>query len=195
MKLTNIFCGTAAAILFLSTMGSGAAAQSTSSSAMTASDTSPISTGDRQFLKTAAEGGMAEVELGKLASEKASSDEVKQFGQRMVTDHSKANEELKQVATSKGVDVPKNLNAKHKATRDRLAKLSGADFDKAYMKDMVQDHEKDVSEFRAESTKAKDSEVKGFASKTLPTLEEHLSQAKSIAPKVGATMSKTASKM
>jgi len=130
---------------------------------MTASDTSPISTGDRQFLKTAAEGGMAEVELGKLASEKGSSDEVKQFGQRMVTDHSKANEELKQVATSKGVDVPKNLNAKHKATRDRLAKLSGADFDKAYMKDMVQDHEKDVSEFRAESTKAKDSEVKGFA--------------------------------
>src|SRR5947209_15779825 len=113
----------------------------------------------------------------------------------MVTDHSKANEELKQVATSKGVDVPKELSAKDKATRERLAKLSGADFDKAYMKDMVQDHTKDVSEFRAESTKAKDSDVKSFASKTLPTLEEHLNQAKSIAPKVGANAAKTQSKM
>jgi putative membrane protein len=112
-----------------------------------------------------------------------------------VTDHSKANEELKQVASSKGVDVPKGLSAKDKATRDRLSKLSGAEFDKAYMQDMLRDHQKDVSEFRAESTKAKDSDVKSFASKTLPTLEEHLNQAKSVASTVGASSGKTASKM
>jgi putative membrane protein len=195
MKIINVFLGAATGLMLLGGMTTGAAAQSTSSSAMTASDTSSLSTGDRQFIKTAAEGGLAEVELGKLASEKGSSDEVKQFGQRMVTDHTKANDELKQLASSKGVDVPKDLNAKHKATRERLAKLSGAEFDKAYMKDMVQDHQKDVSEFRAESNKAKDSDLKSFASKTLPTLEEHLNQAKSIAPKVGATSGTTASKM
>jgi putative membrane protein len=141
---------------------------------------------DRQFIKKAAEGGLAEVELGKLASEKAESSDVKQFGQRMVDDHTKANDQLKQVASEKGVTVPDKLSAKDAATKARLEKLSGKAFDRAYMRDMVTDHTKDVSEFRMESKNAKDPDVKNFASQTLPTLKDHLKEAKSIAPKTGA---------
>lgn len=138
---------------------------------------------DRQFIRKAAEGGLAEVELGKLATEKADSSEVKQFGQRMVDDHTKANDQLKQVASEKGVTVPEKLSAKDAATKARLEKLSGKAFDRAYMHDMVTDHTKDVSDFRMESKRAKDSDVKNFASQTLPTLQDHLKQAKSLAPK------------
>jgi len=138
---------------------------------------------DRQFIKKAAQGGLAEVELGKLATEKAASPEVKQFGQRMVDDHGKANDQLKQVASQKGITVPEKLNAKDAATKTRLEKLSGKAFDRAYMQDMVADHTKDVSEFRTESKSAKDPDVKSFASQTLPTLKDHLKEAKSIAPK------------
>jgi len=138
---------------------------------------------DRQFIKKAAQGGLAEVELGKLATEKAASPEVKQFGQRMVDDHGKANDQLKQVASQKGITVPEKLNAKDAATKARLEKLSGKAFDRAYMQDMVADHTKDVSEFRTESKTAKDPDVKSFASQTLPTLKDHLKEAKSIAPK------------
>ena len=138
---------------------------------------------DRHFIRKAGEGGLAEVELGKLATEKGQSDEVKKFGQRMVDDHSKANDQLKQLAESKGVKLPTDLSAKDKATKARLEKLSGEKFDRAYMNDMVQDHTKDVTEFKKESTSAKDSDVKSFASQTLPTLQDHLKEARSIAPK------------
>jgi putative membrane protein len=148
-----------------------------------------LSSTDRSFIMKAAEGGMAEVQLGQLATQNASSDDVKKFGQRMVDDHTKANDQLKQLAESKGVKVPADLNAKDKATKDRLSKLNGAAFDRAYMKDMVQDHTKDVAEFRKESTSAKDSDVKGFASQTLPTLEDHLKEAKSITPAAGSRQS------
>ncbi len=144
---------------------------------------SGLSASDTKFVKEAAAGGMAEVELGQLANEKASSDDVKQFGQRMVDDHSKANEKLKQLAASKGVDLPQAVSAKDKATKARLSKLSGDQFDKAYMADMVQDHKKDVAEFQKESRSAKDPDVKVFASDTLPTLQDHLKHAESISPK------------
>ena len=145
------------------------------------------------FVKNAAQGGMAEVELGKLATEKASSDDVKQFGQRMVDDHSKANDQLKQIASQKSIDVPSDLNAKDKATKDRLEKLSGPAFDRAYMKHMVTDHTKDVAEFKKQANTGSDSDIKGFASSTLPTLEDHLKMAKDINAKVG-TQSKTGKK-
>src|SRR5438105_2218666 len=106
---------------------------------------------DQQFVMEAARGGMAEVELGQLASQKAQSDQVKQFAQRMVQDHGKANDELKSLAQQKNITVPTGLDAKHKATHDRLSKLSGAQFDRAYMQDMLQDHRKDVNDFRRES--------------------------------------------
>lgn len=142
---------------------------------------------DSTFVKKAAEGGLAEVQFGQLAAQKASSEQVKKFGQRMVDDHTKANEQLKQVATEKNIDVPQQLSAKDKATKARLEKLSGEQFDKAYMSDMVKDHQKDIAEFARESKMAKDPAVKSFAQQTLPTLREHLKEAEEIAPKQQTT--------
>jgi putative membrane protein len=135
------------------------------------------------FAKKAAVGGMAEVELGRLATEKASSARVKEFGQRMVDDHSKANDELKQAASAQGIDLPSEIDAKTKATIDKLSKLSGAEFDKAYMKDMVEDHEHDVAEF-AKAAKHSDSPVGSFAGKALPTLRDHLKMARDVEKEV-----------
>ena len=140
-------------------------------------------TADSAFVKQAARGGLAEVELGQLAVQKASSEEVKKFGQKMVDDHGKANDELKEVAAKEHIDLPQEPSAKDKATKARLEKLSGEQFDKAYMKDMVNDHQKDVAEFARESKTAKDPAVKSFAQQTLPTLREHLKEAEKIAPK------------
>ena len=134
---------------------------------------------DRTFVHNAAIGGLAEVEMGKLAQQKAGSDQVKQFGSRMVDDHSKANDELKQIASAKGITLPTDLDSKHKSKMDKLQKLSGAEFDRAYMDDMVADHKEDVSEFQKQSSSGKDSDLKGFASKTLPTLQDHLKMAQS----------------
>lgn len=129
---------------------------------------------DNTWINKAAQGGMAEVELGQLAQSNASSDAVKQFGKRMVDDHTKANNELKRIAADKGITLPSGLDAKDQAVKDRLSKLSGKEFDRAYMEDMVKDHRGDVAEFKKEASSGKDSDVKAFAAKTLPTLEEHL---------------------
>src|ERR1044071_100732 len=103
--------------------------------------TSPgLTTADSHFMKKAADGGMAEVELGQLATQKASNSDVKAFGQRMVDDHGKANEQLKQLAAEKHVDLPQEPGAKHKATKARLEQLSGTEFDQAYVAEMVKDH-------------------------------------------------------
>jgi len=157
--------------------------------AQTSSSSGKLDKTDQHFVDKAAEGGLAEVELGNLALQKASSDDVKKFAQRMVDDHTKANDQLKSLASSEGFSVPDHLSAKDTMTKEKLEKLSGDQFDKAYMKDMVQDHTQDVAEFRQESEKAANSGVKNFASQTLPTLESHLHEAKTIAPKVGAQAS------
>jgi len=136
---------------------------------------------DNSWVMKVAQGGMLEVELGKLAETQASAEGVKQFGNRMVTDHTKANDELTQIATRKGITLPTSLDAKHQAMKDRLSKLNGAAFDKAYMDAMVKDHREDVAEFRKESSTGQDADVKAFAAKTLPTLEEHLSLAEQTA--------------
>src|SRR4051794_4768099 len=101
---------------------------------------------DTKFVKEAAAGGMEEVELGKLAAAKASSADVKSFGQKMVDDHSKANNQLMQLASQKGIDLPKGQSVMAKHDSAKLAKLKGAAFDKAYMDMMVKDHKKDVAE-------------------------------------------------
>jgi len=174
--------------------GSGAAAGQTgtapgsSTSAKTGSTSGASAKGssqDRTFIMEAAAGGMAEVELGRLASQKASKSEVKEFGQMMVDDHTKANDQLMKIAQTKGLAAPHALKPQDKATQDRLSKLSGEAFDRAYMQLMVQDHKKDVSLFRKQSTSASDAEVKQFASSTLPTLEKHLSRAQEIEQTVG----------
>jgi len=148
-----------------------------------ATGTATTSTADKKFVRAAAQGGIAEVELGKLATEKGSSEDVKKFGQRMVDDHTKAGDQLKEIASSKGIPVPIKLSAKDQMTKDRLSKLSGDEFDKAYMNDMVKDHTQDVSDFKRESSSGTDSDVKNFAATTLPTIEDHLREAKKIAPK------------
>jgi putative membrane protein len=140
---------------------------------------------DAAFATKAAQGGMAEVQLGKLATEKASSPDVKAFGQQMVDDHSKANDEFKSIASSKGVTLPSSLDAKDQATYDRLSKLSGAAFDRAYMADMVRDHRADIAEFDREAGHGSDPDIKNFASRTLPTLKNHLKMAESVQAKVG----------
>ncbi len=145
-----------------------------------------ISPQDQKFLKEAAAGGMEEVKLGQLAVQKAANTDVKSFGQRMVDDHSKANDRLKQLAAQKGVALSSALPPDMKNDIDRLTKLSGAAFDKMYMSMMVKDHKKDVSEFEKETSKADDANVKSFAQQTLPTLREHLQMAESVASKVGA---------
>ena len=150
-------------------------------------DNGKLASSDRKFVTEALKGGMAEVELGKLASEKASTDAVKQFGQRMVDDHGKAGEELKKIAQDKGVTPPAELDGKHKRLHERLSKLSGAEFDRAYMEEMVKDHRNDVKEFQREAGRAKDPDVKSYASKTLPTLQEHLKQAETVRSQVSKT--------
>ncbi|HWR37530.1 MAG TPA: DUF4142 domain-containing protein [Clostridia bacterium] len=143
---------------------------------------------DKRFVMEAAQGGLSEVALGTLAQQKASKDEVKQFGQRMVTDHTKANDELKSLAQQKNWTLPTEPSAKQKAEQQRLEKLSGDAFDKAYMHHMVTDHTKDVAEFRRASKSASDSDLKSWAGTTLPTLEDHLKQATQVAGTTGGTM-------
>jgi putative membrane protein len=145
--------------------------------------------GDIKFLKQAADGGLSEVELGKLATEKASNNDVKQFGQRMVDDHGKANDQLKQLAAQKNIDLPSAPGAKNKATKARLEKLSGEEFDRAYIATMLKDHKKDVAEFRRESRSAQDPDVKNFAGQTLPTLEDHLKQVEGLSGASGKSTS------
>jgi putative membrane protein len=139
---------------------------------------------DKSFLLKAAQGGMTEVELGKIAEQNGSSSDVKQFGSHMVMDHGKANDDLKALAQQKGVTVPSTLDAKHQAMVDHFKHLSGAAFDKAYVNAMVKAHMKDAEMFREESKSAQDPDVKNFASSTLTVVENHLSDIKSIQSKM-----------
>jgi putative membrane protein len=144
-----------------------------------ASGSTNLSRSDRKFIEEAAKGGMAEVQLGKLAAEKAANPQVKQFGQRMADDHGKANSQLQQLASTKNVSLPQDMDRSQQREYDRLQKLSGAQFDREYIKHMVSDHKKDVKEFQKTAKSAKDPDVKNFAQTTLPTLEDHLRQAQS----------------
>ncbi len=132
-----------------------------------------LSRGDRGFVEKAAIGGMVEVEMGKLAQQKATDAQVKSFGAKMVTDHTKAGDELKRVASAKGVTPPSAIDKSHRDDIADLAKKSGADFDKAYVKAMVSDHKDDISLFEKTAKDGEDADLKSYASKTLPTLQEH----------------------
>jgi len=144
---------------------------------------------DKKFVKDAVMGGLTQVELGKLAAQKGSSDAVKQFGQQMVDDHTKANDELKSVASAQSFDIPASLDSKHQALVNKLSKLSGPAFDKAYTKNMVKDHEQDLREFQNEAQNGNNQAVKEFAGKALPILKEHLAMAKDMNNPKAATNS------
>ncbi len=147
-----------------------------------------VTGGDLAFLNDAAPGGMAEVELGKMALSKSQNAEVKAFAQKMVDDHSKAGDELKALAAQKKVMLPTDVLPAHKQLMDKLAKSSGADFDKEYVAAMLEAHEKDVTAFENVSKTAGDADVKDFATKTLPTLKMHLETIKVLAGKMGVKM-------
>jgi len=142
---------------------------------------------DEQFAKKAAQGGMAEVKMGQLAEEKGTNESVKRFGERMVEDHTKANDELKEAAQKENVTLSADLDAKDKATYDALAKLSGTAFDKAYARDMVKDHQEDIAEFNREAKGGQKEAIKSFAAGALPILNDHLKEAREMQRSVSGT--------
>jgi putative membrane protein len=143
-----------------------------------------VSDGDQQFMKEAAAGGMAEVDLGRLAARKGKNAQVRSFGNRMVRDHSKANADLKSLARRRHVTLPTTMTDEQKTEKANLMKLSGAEFDREYMRMMVEDHDKDVAAFQQKSQDAGDASLKAFVTKTLPTLEIHQKMAHEIQGKV-----------
>ena len=146
----------------------------------------PTKVDDKRFVRDAAIGGLIEVELGKLATDKGSTDAVKQFGQHVVEVQTKTNEQLKDVAAKAGYSVPESLDTKHHGRVDKLAKLSGPEFDKAYIKDQVKENESNVRAFQDESQGGTNAVVKAFAADTLPTLQAQLTMAKDLRKSGGA---------
>jgi putative membrane protein len=140
---------------------------------------------DASFMKSAAEGGMSEVELGQLARQKASNPAVKDFGAMMVKDHTAANDKLKALAASVQVTLPDSPSLMQKASKTKLNMLSAESFDKSYVKGMIDDHKDDIKEFQKEISEGKDPQVRAFASATLPTLQMHLQKIQSIAASAG----------
>ena len=157
---------------------------STTSTGASGGGISSLKTKDKEFFIAAAQGNMSEVALGKLASDKATDAGVKAFGNRMVTDHGKGIEELKKLALQKGVALPAVVNKEESEAADTLSKKVGKDFDHAYMTDMIKDHEKDVSEFKQASLNLTDPDMRAWATKTLPVLQDHLRMAKTTESKL-----------
>jgi Predicted outer membrane protein len=133
----------------------------------------------KDFVMKAADGGMMEVELGKIAQQKAQSQRVKNYADMIVTDHTKANDDLKSIAGSK-LSMPAAMSAEHQKHIDMLKNKSGADFDKSYINMMIDDHKKDIAEFKKASQNVKDAGIKGFATNALPVLQKHLDSAQAI---------------
>jgi putative membrane protein len=137
-----------------------------------------LSQQDRKFMMDAAQGGMLEVEASRLALERASSEQVREFAQQLLKDHTDANEKLMQIAQDKGVKLPKELDAKHKQQLSKLGKLKGEEFDRTYMQELGhKDHKKDIQAFEKQARQGKDAELRTFAEETLPVLQKHLSMA------------------
>jgi putative membrane protein len=167
IRIVSQFCILALAVAALSLVGAARAADSTSPGSG-----SSLSEKDKTFMKKAAKGGMMEVTMGKVAEQNAQNDDVKSFGKRMVTDHSKANDELKSIASKKGFELP---------NKEHTGKWTS---DKAYIDMMVKDHEKDLAEFKEEASSGSDSDVKKFADDTAKIVQEHLDLAKEIQGKL-----------
>jgi putative membrane protein len=140
--------------------------------------TPTLSSSDAGFITGAARGGIAEVQLGQLAAKQGGTAAVKRFGQRMVTDHSRINDQLTALAQQKQITPPTSMGADQQALYDRLAKLRGRAFDRMYDQAMVQDHQQDIQAFQTEAQGGTDADVKAFAANTLPTLQQHLDMAR-----------------
>ena len=142
-----------------------------------------LSDKDKKFVNEAAQAGMLEVKLGQIAEKSANSD-VKMLGQHMVMDHTKANDELKSLASKKGMTVPASLNKDMQMHYDEMSKKTGSDLDKAYADMMVKDHKKVVDLFKTEAESGDDADLKAWANSTLPTLEHHLKMSEDTKEKV-----------
>jgi putative membrane protein len=151
------------------------------------SSASGLDHADRSFLQKAARGNLAEVETGQLAAQQSSDPQVKQFGERMVQDHSQANDKLKTVAESVGVQLPTQPSHADMQEMSKLKSLSGQKFDKTYANAMLKDHRKDVQEYEHVAQTAKNPEVRAYAEQTLPTLKEHLALAEQLPENSGGT--------
>jgi putative membrane protein len=147
--------------------------------------TTDIAIGDRNFVKDMAADGQAEVALGEMAQQKATNPDVKEFAAMMVRDHSRAGEELKGIAAKHNIELNTDLDDHAKDLRERLAKTSGADFDRDYIKAMVEDHEEAVDDAKDKAEHSDNAELKQWAAKTLPTLQQHLERAKQIHDALG----------
>ena len=143
-----------------------------------------VSSAADKFMTEAAQGGMMEVKLGELASQKAANAEVKAFGKMMVEDHGKANASLKELAAKKGIELPKEMSGGQQADYDKLSKLSGAEFDKEYVSMMVEDHEADLDAFNEQAEDAEDADLKAFAAKYAPVIKSHYEKIKAINDKM-----------
>jgi putative membrane protein len=133
-----------------------------------------VSMADTNFILAAAQGGMTEVKLGELAATNGTRDDVKEFGQMMVKDHTAINDDLKALAAQKGVTLADSLDAKHQAMVDKMAPLTGSEFDNAYINGMIKAHQKDAKAFKAESAATQDADIKSFLDKSIPVVEAHL---------------------
>ncbi len=160
------------------TMSSGSMApgdaSSTPSGGMMSSSSAKLSMVDTHFIKMAAVSGMAEVNDGKLASQMGSTDTIKNIGMQMVTDHTKANDQLMALAQQKGAMVPSSVDPMHAEMSAKLQKLSGSAFDKQYLHTELLGHEKTIALFKTEASTGSDPDLKSFASTTLPILKQHL---------------------
>ena len=145
---------------------------------------------DAQFAKEAAQGGLAEVRLGKLAQERGSNETVKSFGQRMIVEHEAAGDHLKNAAAKEQIALPNDLSARDQQVYDQLSKLNGSEFDRAYAKDMVEDHQKDLAAFQREADNGRNQNIKTFAAQTVPMIQEHLNQAREMIKTVSPATSR-----
>lgn len=145
-----------------------------------------LSASDKTFATKAAEGSIAEIKFASLAEQKTDDQQIKNFAHKLTEDHTKALDEIKSIAQKKGITLPDSMNAKDQAEYDRLSKLSGDQFDKAYTRFMERDHHKDIAEFRREAEKGQDPDLKSYAANTVPTLESHLRMAEANARREGA---------
>lgn len=171
---------TLTAALAISACQASEEAATTAKSAAQAQSSATLSTTDATFINTVAMAGNAEVTFGQLAASKATRGDVRQFANRMVTDHTKGNQQLMALAQQKDITPSQGMDTMHQTLYEQLQAMSGSDFDNAYMKSQVQDHEMVVETFQTEADSGSDADVKGFAQQNLPTMQQHLQMARSI---------------
>ncbi len=178
--MNRVFWGAACAFLFVAGCAQTQRAADTTVAAARAQVNPTLSTSDAAFMTTAARGGLAEVEMGRLAQRNGRSAAVKRFGQQMVSHHGQSNQEMMALAQQKQLTPPSTMGAEQQRIYDDLAKLRGGAFDRAYAQAMVRDHQEDLRAYQAEAQNGTDPDVRAFAARSVPLLQEHLRMARQL---------------